>query len=163
PEEDLARELLVSLDADQRALAVTADTAPDDILTRADLVADPDLLPDGLERNAMSGGQRSVLDRLVRRYLDRAPAAYADACWQEMQAPGAGPVTFAWAGPLDVGAGHYYCIRTPTFLVEYDNTQDDANHAHSVWRHLHDDWGADPLRAHYATAHPPADTPQDPG
>jgi hypothetical protein len=153
PEEDLARDLLAGLDDERRGVAVTSDVAPDDILTRADPLADPTLLPAGLARHDMTGRQRDILDRLVRRYLDRAPADYARACWQEVTEPGAGPITFAWAGPLEIGAGHYYCIRTPTFLVEYDNTQDDANHAHSVWRHLHHDWGADPLREHYAHHH----------
>ena len=61
--------------------------------------------------------------------------------------------TFAWAGPVERGAGHYYAVRGPTFLLEYDNTQDDANHIHSVWRDLRRDWGGDLLSAHYASAH----------
>ena len=62
-------------------------------------------------------------------------------------------MTFAWAGPLERGQGHYYAVRGPTFLVEYDNTQDNANHIHSVWRDLRRDWGDDLLAAHYASAH----------
>jgi hypothetical protein len=155
PEEDLARELLATLDDERLGVAVTDDVAPDDILTRADPVADPELLPSGLARDDMSGRQREALDRLVGRYLDRAPRDYARACWAEVTEPGSGPVTFAWAGPVDHYDGHYYCVRTPTFLIEYDNTQDDANHAHSVWRHLRDDWGLDPLRQHYAGQHRP--------
>lgn len=153
-EEDLARQLLAAFDHGQRTIAVASEVAPDDILTRADPVADPDLLPTGLARDDMTASQRVVLDQLVRRYLDRAPAGYAQGCWDEVTRPDAGPITFSWAGPLTVGGGHYYCIKTPTFLIEYDNTQDDANHAHSVWRHLRHDWGADPLREHYAHAHP---------
>lgn len=152
-EEDHARDLLAALDDGQRTIAVVSDVAPDDILTRADPVADPGLLPTGLAREDMTGSQQAVLDRLLRRYLDRAPTRYAQACWQEATGPGAGSITFSWAGPLTLGAGHYYCIKTPTFLIEYDNTQDNANHAHSVWRHLLHDWGADPLREHYARDH----------
>ncbi len=152
-EEDLARDLLATLDDGQRAMAVVSDEAPDDILTRADPVADPGLLPTGLARDDMTGSQQAVLDQLLRRYLDRAPAGYAQACWREATEPGAGRISFAWAGPLTVGAGPYSCIKTPTFLIEYDNTQDNANHAHSVWRHLLHDWGADPLREHYARHH----------
>jgi hypothetical protein len=153
-EEDLPRELLAALDDGQRAIAVVSDVAPDDVLTRADPVADPDLLPPGLARDDMTGSQRAVLDRLLHRYLDRAPTGYAQACWRAATEPGTGLITFSWAGPLTLGAGHYYCIKTPTFLIEYDNTQDNANHAHSVWRHLLHDWGADPLREHYARHHP---------
>lgn len=152
-EEDLPRELLAALDEGQRTIAVISDVAPDDVLTRADPVADPDLLPTGLARDDMTGSQQAVLDRLLQRYLDRAPTRYAQACWLEATEPGTGQVTFSWAGPLTLGAGHYYCIKTPTFLIEYDNTQDNANHAHSVWRHLLHDWGADPLREHYARHH----------
>ena len=141
------------LDPDQRALGISADVAPDDILTRADPVADPTLLPEGIGRDLLRPAQQEVLDRLVRRYLDRAPAPYARACWRDAEAAGLDRIRFAWAGPTAPGEGHYYCVRAPEFLIEYDNTQDDANHAHSVWRHLRDDWGVDLLRDHYARSH----------
>ncbi len=152
-EEDLARQLATSLDPDQRGLGVVADRAPDDILTRHDPVADPKLLPAGIGRDQLRPEQRDVLDRLIRRYLDRAPREYAEHCWAEALESGDDQIGFAWAGPTDPGQGHYYCVTTPDFLIEYDNTQDDANHAHSVWRHLRDDWGVDLLRAHYARSH----------
>jgi len=153
-EEDLARQLATALDPDQRRLGISADVAPDDILTRADPVADPALLPEGIGRDQLRPGQQEVLDKLVQRYLNRAPAPYAQACWREAEAAGLGRIRFAWAGPTELGRGHYYCIRAPQFLIEYDNTQDDANHAHSVWRHLRDDWGGDLLRDHYSRRHP---------
>jgi len=152
-EEDLARELASGLDPDQRWLGISAE-APDDILTRHDPVADPSLLPTGIGRDLLRADQQGLLDRLVRRYLDRAPASYADLCWRQAEEAGLERIRFAWAGPTEPGQGHYYCVTAPDFLIEYDNTQDDANHAHSVWRHLRDDWGADPLRAHYARHHP---------
>jgi hypothetical protein len=97
--------------------------------------------------------QQQILDRLIQRYLDRAPHPYAERCWREAEAAGPALIRFAWAGPVEPGRGHYYCVLAPEFLIEYDNTQDDANHAHSVWRHLRDDWGADLLRQHYASHH----------
>ncbi len=154
PEEDLARELASGLDPDQRSLGISADEAPDDILTRHDPAADPSLLPTGIGRDLLRPDQQRLLDRLVRRYLGRAPAPYAERCWRQAEAAGLDRVRFAWAGPTEPGRGHYYCVTAPDFLIEYDNTQDQANHAHSVWRHLRDDWGADPLRAHYARNHP---------
>src|SRR4051812_25644417 len=60
-------------------------------------------------------------------------------------------ITFAWAGSLERSDGHYYALCGPTFLLEYDNMQDDANHVQSVWRDLRRDWGGDLLAAHYAT------------
>ena len=154
-EEELARELAAGLDPDQRSLGISAEMAPDDILTRHDPVADPSLLPAGIGRDLLRPDQQELLDQLVRRYLDRAPAAYADRCWREAEEAGLDRIRFAWAGPTERGPGngHYYCVTAPDFLIEYDNTQDDANHAHSVWRHLRDDFGADPLRAHYAAHH----------
>lgn len=154
PEEDLARELATGFDPDQRALGIDSDVAPRDILTRADPVADPSVLPEGIGRDLLRPDQQQLLDQLVRRYLHRAPLPYAQACWNEAEAAGLDHIRFAWAGPTQAGEGHYYCVRAPEFLIEYDNTQDDANHAHSVWRHLRDDWGGDLLRDHYARRHP---------
>jgi hypothetical protein len=153
PEEDLARALLAAMDAHQLAVAAPGNVAPADILTRFDPVADPDVLPDGVRRGDLDDTQRGILDRLVRRYLGRAPADYAAACWAELEAAGLDELEFAWLGSTEPGRGHYYCVRAPTLLIEYDNTQDDANHAHSVWRHLRDDWGGDLLREHYAEQH----------
>jgi hypothetical protein len=156
PEEDLGRELATGLDPDQRTLGIAADLAPDDILTRHDPVADPDLLPSGIGRDQLRPEQRDVLDRLILRYLNRAPRDYAEHCWAEALEGGDDRIRFAWAGPTEraPGNGHYYCVTAPDFLIEFDNTQDDANHAHSVWRHLRDDWGVDLLSAHYARSHP---------
>lgn len=153
PEEDLARQLVTSLPGTARASAVFAAVPPDDILTWADPFADPGLLPEGLPHDRLAPGQQRLLERLVRRYLDRAPAAYAQECWSDAVTRGLGALSFAWAGGLAPGDRHYYCVRAPDFLIEYDNTQDDGNHAHSVWRHARHDWGADLLRGHYTEQH----------
>ncbi|MFI5897339.1 DUF3500 domain-containing protein [Actinoplanes sp. NPDC051513] len=153
-EEDLARRLAAGFDPDQRALGISSGRAPDDILTRADPVADPTMLPTGIGWGQLHPEQQDILGQLVRRYLGRAPAQYARACWRDAEAAGLELIRFAWAGPTTPGEGHYYCVRAPEFLIEYDNTQDGANHAHSVWRHLRDDWGGDLLHDHYARRHP---------
>jgi hypothetical protein len=62
-------------------------------------------------------------------------------------------VTFAWSGSEEPGRGHYYAVRGPTFVIEYDNTQDGANHVHAVWRELANDWGEDLLARHLGAAH----------
>ncbi|WP_409061922.1 DUF3500 domain-containing protein [Streptomyces sp. SYP-A7185] len=153
PEEDLARELVTRLDDGRRATAVFATAPPDDILTRDDPFADPGLLPAGLTHGDMTPREQQTLERLVRRYLDRAPEAYARQCWADTVAQGLDALSFAWAGGREPGERHYYCVRAPDFLIEYDNTQDNGNHAHSVWRHIRHDWGADLLRAHYTDQH----------
>ena len=60
---------------------------------------------------------------------------------------------FAWAGGEEPGQGHYYRIQSPSFLVEFDDTQDHANHIHSVWRDLDGDFGLDLLKEHYQSSH----------
>jgi hypothetical protein len=152
-EEELARAMLASLDRAQRGIAVVSDIAPYDILTRDDPVADPSVLSAGLTYTQMTGEQRDLLRQLVRRYFDRAPLDQAEACWQHAVDAGLDAIRFSWAGSDHRGRGHYYAVAGPTFVVEYDNTQDDANHIHSVWRDLRNDWGEDLLAAHYATHH----------
>lgn len=155
-EEDLARDLLGRLDADQLRAAVTSDTAPDDILTRTDPVADPALLETGIGHGDLDRDQQAGLQRLVRHYLDRTPGAAAGRAWAEVTAAGLDQLRLGWAGGTNPGEGHYYSVLGPTILIEYDNTQDDANHIHSLWRDLRHDWGADLLAAHYA-ANPHSD------
>jgi hypothetical protein len=73
----------------------------------------------------------------------------AAADWAKIEKAGWNKVSFAWAGGLEPGEGHYYRVQSPKFLLEYDNTQNDANHIHAVWRDLEDDFGEDLLRKHY--------------
>lgn len=152
-EEDLARNLLAALNTEQRRTAIVSPTAPDDILTRRDPVADADVIPRGLAYGEMNDMQRELLRRLVRCYLDRATPEAADAAWSRAEQAGLDALTFSWAGSAEPGQGHYYAVLGPTFLLEYDNTQDGANHVHTVWRDLRNDWGEDLLAAHYASHH----------
>ena len=151
-EEDLARELVMLLGEDQRRQAVSSPLAPADILTRDDPVAQP-RTGVGLPYGRLDRPQRELLETLVRHYLDRAPHAVAHRAWEDAHQAGLEHVTFTWAGGTAAGQGHYYALTGPTFLLEYDNTQHDANHIHSVWRDLRRDWAGDVLARHYA-AHP---------
>ena len=154
-EEDLARELLASLDPDRKAVAIVKPVAPADILTRNERTADPSLAPRGLALGAMAEPQRERLVALIRHYLGRVRADLAEQEWSKLQQAGLDDVTFAWAGPEQRarGNGHYYAVRGRAFLIEYDNTQNEANHIHSVWRDFTNDWGEDLLAEHYAAAH----------
>ena len=77
------------------------------------------------------------------------------------ESPAGGPATGVrgfekrWAGPDEPGRGHYYAVRGPRTLIEYDNTQNGANHIHAVWRDPTNDWGEDILASHYQAAHHP--------
>ncbi|MGW3348837.1 DUF3500 domain-containing protein [Nonomuraea rubra] len=152
-EEELGRALLADLGPRLRSIAITDEVAPDDVLTRNDPVADLDRISRGLSYADMTASSRELLERLVRRYFDRAPGWYGETCWQHALEAGLDRVTFAWMGSDQRGQGHYYCVAGPTFLLEYDNTQDEANHIHSVWRDVRNDWGVDLLARHYADQH----------
>lgn len=147
-EEDRARALLGLLDDAQRARAMIAAAAPRDVITGADRHARLERV-EGLPAAAMTPAQRDTLLRLVEEYVHNMPPAVAAAQWAKMEEAGLDKLHFAWAGSARRGEGHYYRIHGPTILIEYDNTQNDANHVHAVWRGLDDDFGEDLLRKHY--------------
>jgi hypothetical protein len=151
-EEDLARELLAALDADKKRATIISPQAPPDILTRelprAELEA-----AEGLAAGSMASQQRQILSRLIDVYLDRLPHDLAAIELEKLNEAGLDALHFAWAGPQERGRPHYYRIHGPFFLVEYDNTQNNANHIHTVWRHFKDDFGEDLLHSHYQNQH----------
>lgn len=152
-EEDQARDLLRFFDPSRKRRALVSAAAPSDILTDAYRNANPALPPIGVSFAAMSGSERERLIRLVRLYVDRTTEEIASAEWRKIEEAGLDEITFAWAGGEAPGEGHYYSIKGPTFLIEYDKTQDGANHIHSVWRGFTGDWGEDLLALHYTEAH----------
>jgi hypothetical protein len=151
--EDVARDLVRSFDDAQRAVAVLSTEAPRDLLTsNARRVTGP-LAPAGLAARDMSASQRATLDALVDLYVRRLPDDVAEVERAALAARGTGDLAFAWAGGMERRQGHYYRVQSARFLVEYDNTQNDANHIHSVWRDPANDFGADLLAQHYAEGH----------
>src|ERR671913_394118 len=94
--------------------------------------------------------QRELFVSLLRQYVDRAASAVANQAWTDITDAEIDQVCFGWAGPVERGAGHYYALSGPSLLIEYDNTQDRANHIHSVWRNLRRDFAGDLLAQHYA-------------
>lgn len=147
-EEEMARALLADLDGEQRAQAIIADEAPADILTGHAAYVRDQVLAAGLASGDMSAGQREMLKELVAVYVGRLPDAVAE---RQMEKLAGGPLDsahFAWAGALERGKGHYYRVQGSSFLAEYDNTQNDANHIHAVWRDFEGDFGRDLLREH---------------
>jgi len=109
--------------------------------------------PKGIFANTLDGGQREILEALLRQYIARMPDAIAEQELARILAIDGASMTFAWAGGLKRGQGHYYRVQAPGLLVEYDNTQNDANHIHAVWRDPERDFGRDILAEHYAGLH----------
>jgi hypothetical protein len=147
-EEDLARSLVQSLTPEQRAVAVLNALAPDNILTtnqrKAAIQADA-----GIAYARLSREQQGTLLALIEEYLNAQPRALARQRLDKIRKAGLQTVKFAWMGGLNKGEGHYYRVQGSTFLIEYDNTQDNANHIHCVWRDFNGDWGEDLLAEHY--------------
>lgn len=108
--------------------------------------------PKGVAAADLDARQRELLRALLGTYFDRVPesaspmGAYDDAALDA--------VHLAWAGPTEPGAPHYYRLQGPGLLIEWDNTQRGANHAHSVWRDPDADFGLDVLARHRAQHHP---------
>jgi hypothetical protein len=139
-EEDLGRELLASLAPDQRAQAVVSAVAPGDIVHRNRPRVEPGR-PEGLPASGMLPQQRTLLEGLVRQYLDRLPAELATAEAARALGEAGEGLHFAWAGGPEPGQPHYYRVQGPRLLIEYDNVQNGANHVHSVWRDPEGDFG----------------------
>ncbi len=153
-EERLARRLLASLTTPQRRVAIVDPVAPADILSGSGRRAELRDVPAGIRYDALDAAQQTTLEALVRHYVGRSQPAVADAQWSRIRDAGLDAIAFAWAGPDEPGHGHYYAVHGPRLLIEYDNTQNGANHIHSVWRDPTNDWGEDLLAAHYRAAHP---------
>jgi Protein of unknown function (DUF3500) len=152
-EEDLARKLVKSLNEVQRKKAVIEERAPRDILSSAARKAKP-LAPAGIKMPDLNADQKALLNSIIVLYAERLRPELAASDLGKILKAGVDNIGFAWAGGLEHGQPHYYRIQGPTFLIEYDNTQNDANHIHSVWRDFENDFGGDLLRKHYETASP---------
>jgi hypothetical protein len=148
-EEDVARELMRMLPQERRTRAMLADRAFPDIVTRNDPKV-RSLNIEGLAAAEMSQPEQTQLRKLLHVYADRMTQSAAREQLERIERAGFGKLHFGWAGSLEAGKPHYYRVHGPTVLIEYDNTQNNANHIHTVWRDLERDFGGDLLRAHYA-------------
>ena len=150
-EEDLARALVASLTPEQSRVARIADVAPPDIITgnsRRAAIIDRT----GLSAAALTEAQRKALMRLIEEHASAQAPGLAEQRMRKVRGEDPSDVRFVWAGPVEraPGNGHYYRIQGRTFLIEYDNTQNDGNHQHVVWRDFTGDFGEDLLAEHYA-------------
>jgi hypothetical protein len=150
-EEDLGRAMVASLTDAQRGIAILEGRAPRDVILGPGREVEI-LEPRGLAAHAMTSAQRDTLTALVKAFLFRHRPAIAETEFERIEDVGIARIHFAWAGGRQPGEGHYYRVQGPTFIIEYDNTQNQANHIHSTWRDSSNDFGADLLKAHYESA-----------
>jgi hypothetical protein len=151
-EEDLARELLASLNAGQKSAAIITSKAYDDILTGPSRKAVLEGQPSGLPAAKLNAKQRTLLRGLIEEYIHNMPDQAAEARLALLDRA-RDNLNFAWAGVEERGGPHYYRVQSPDFLIEYDNTQNNSNHIHAVWREFKGDWGEDLLGDHYRSSH----------
>jgi hypothetical protein len=97
----------------------------------------------------LNQAQSDLFWNVIKEYVYRYRSEIADVELGKIAKAAHSDLYFAWAGELERGKPHYYRVQGPTFLMEYDNTQNDANHVHAVWRDLEHDFGDDLLRRHY--------------
>jgi len=147
-EEELGWKLVRSLDAKQSVLAIISSNAPGDIVTGTNRQIRR-LDPAGITARELTPTQTALLKELIAEFARRNRPELADAELARIERAGDDKLFFAWAGSTDTGRGHYYRVQGPHFLIEFDNTQNNANHIHTVWRDLENDFGEDLLKRHY--------------
>jgi hypothetical protein len=142
--------LLYSLNEAQKQKAIINTKAPADIVTdssRKAIISDQK----GILYSELNTAQQKKLVALIQLYINRYKASFAQKMWRNIEKASLKNLRFAWAGAQQPGIGnpHYYRVLGPTLIIEYDNTQNNANHAHTVVRDLKYDFGGDELLEHY--------------
>ncbi len=150
-EEDLGLELINSLSEEQKQMAVFQQKAFRDIVTSNATDVEP-FKPVGIQYKDLTASQQLLLLSLINEYLATMPSELALERMNNLKNEALDKIRFGWAGGMIAGEGHYYRIQGKSFLVEFDNTQNQANHIHSVWRDFDGDFGRDLIREHYENA-----------
>lgn len=140
--------LLNSLDEEQLKKTRFAETAPPEIITGNSRKASL-LKPLGIEFRELNAGQKKIFVQLLDVYIKNYASKFSEKLLANIKKTGLDDLHFAWAGSLKPGSGHYYRIQGKALLIEYDNTQNNANHVHTVVRDLSNDFGEDVLKGHY--------------
>ncbi len=149
-EAELAFALLKSFTPEQLKKVVLGETAPNEIVTNNSRKAMMNN-PEGIHYGEMDAGQQKLFKQLLEEYLRNYQPNLAADLRTKIEKAGMDQMHFAWAGTLEpeIGKAHYYRIHSPVVLIEYDNSQTNANHVHTVVRDLTNDFAEDALREHY--------------
>lgn len=153
-ETELGYKLVNALTDKQLETALISETPLPEIVSANSRKAMP-LNPNGLSYTAMTDEQKDMLMKLLDVYVQNYELGFSHKLMEKIRKAGIEKLSFAWTGSLKAGEGHYYRIQGPMLLIELDNTQNNANHVHSVVRDLTNDFGEDILREHYEKEHRP--------
>lgn len=151
-ETELGFRLVNSLNEEQLKLTRYSETAPREIITGTKIKVDK-IEPKGISYTALNEDQKEIFMNLLNEYIGNYQLGFAKTLRGKIEKAGIDKLYFAWAGGMERGIGHYYRIQGPMLLIEYDNTQNNANHVHSVVRDLTNDFAEDILRDHYEKEH----------
>jgi hypothetical protein len=151
-EAQLSFSLLHSMTPEQLKTVVFTDVAPHDIITTTKRKVEQ-LESLGIPYTDLSQNQKKIFMELLDLYINNYEHGFAAGFRDKINKAGIDNLKFAWAGSQHPGKGHYFRIQGPSLLIEYDNTQNDANHVHTVVRDLTNDYGEDVLKSHYEKDH----------
>jgi uncharacterized protein DUF3500 len=147
-QEDAARSLVLALDAKRQAIAIVAPN-PRGFASGTTVKFDAQT-PVGLPMSQMTAAERGMLMKLIDSYATIMPADIAAARLAKIKSAGTDTIAFAWSGSTEKGRQYQYQVQGPTFLIEHNNTQNNGNHIHAVWRDFNGDFGRDVLAEHMA-------------
>ncbi len=151
-ESQLGFALVNSLSEDQLKTAKFSEKAPQEVIT-ANHREVGEIEKQGIAYADLSEAQKKIFDELLQVYVGNYIFEFSETLMAKIEKAGIENLLFAWAGGLKEGTPHYYRIHGPMLLIEFDNTQNDANHVHTVVRDLTNDYGGDILKRHYEMEH----------
>jgi len=147
-EDDMGLDLINSMDSSQRELAIFSTEPYYEIVTSNATEVGP-LSEVGIKLGELNKSQQAHLNSLIMEYLSAMPETLAAKRLQQIENEDFEEIRFGWAGATTSGKGHYYRIQGKSFLIEFDNTLNNANHIHTVWRDFDGDFGKDLIKEHY--------------
>jgi hypothetical protein len=145
-------QILKEFSKGQLKKVIIMEEAPGDIITANKREADLGEFK-GIPVGEMNNSQRELLLQLLDLYIQNYNKEFASGFMDRIKSKGIENIYFAWAGSTEKNGPHYYRIHGPNLIIEYDNTQNNANHVHTVIRDLENDFGGDLLKKHYEHGH----------
>lgn len=151
-EDDLGLEFAKTLNNNQKPKAILKTAPFKDIVTKNQSKV-TQLNPLGISYNDLNKTQQALLIQLINLHIESTPKKEASIQKRKIEKEGFNTIHFAWSGEMELNKPHYYRIQGKSFLIEFDNFQNNANHIHVVWRDFNGDFGKDLIKEHYNKSH----------